>query len=118
MYKRTRSTVYFVWWPGQRVLKVGYSLFQRWRAFELRGAELLALKEFDNDADAWDSEDLCHQALRAVCRAAFLEGAEATALLGGAGGGWAECFRVPGDLMGCELLAFCDAALDELLEAA
>ncbi|AHH20771.1 hypothetical protein NONO_c59950 [Nocardia nova SH22a] len=114
MSEPSRTTVYFVFWPARRVLKIGVTLAQRWTVFTSNGAELLASKKFDRVGDALDFEEACHDALGAVCRLAFANKAAASSsgLLGGSSAGYLECFAVPGDLMRSELTAFCDLALD------
>lgn len=114
MYARTGPIVYLVWWPQERIFKVGYSEHQRWRIFTLRGAELVQLRDFGSALDAARFETDCHHALRKVCRRGFQGRTEAVPLLGCAGAGWMECFAIPGDLMAHELPDFCDAALDIL----
>lgn len=120
MRESTPNTIYFVWWPTARIMKVGYSDQSRWRVFEARGAEVLALKSFPTCREALDFELACHDALKSVCRPGFpsRELAKASGLLGATSGGWLECFKVPADLTAAELLDFCDLALDQLGRAA
>lgn len=111
-YKRTTHTIYAVAWPEINVLKVGYSENQRWRPFLLRGGEVVQLSEFDDVVSAFSFESVCHRALRRICRTAFESATPAVPFLGAAGGGWSECYRIPGDLTGRELLELCNIELD------
>lgn len=120
MREPSPNTIYFVWWPAARVMKVGYTDQSRWRIFEPRGAEVLLLRQFDSARAALDFESACHEALASACRPAFAgrEQAKASELLGSQGGGWLECFAVPADLMGSELVEFCATAMTCLKEVA
>jgi len=106
-----KPTVYAVHWPEINVFKIGYSEQKRWRAFELRGANILALQEFDVFDLAYYFEYLCHRAAWEVCRPAFSSAHKAVPYLGGRGGGYVECCQVPGDLMPWEILPFIDYRL-------
>ena len=110
-YARTVPTVYTVNWPQDRIVKVGYSAQTRWRAFQIRGANLLGLMEFQTGGDALDFEYACQMGLKTVCRAAFNAAADAINYLGNGGGGYLECYLLPGDLMQSEVLAFIDSRL-------
>jgi hypothetical protein len=109
-----RNTIYVVVWPSIRVVKVGYSGRKRWRSFQNRGAELLALKDFDDCTTAFHFEDACHMGLRATCRYAFQSASEAEPYLGNKGGGYLECFRIPGDLTTGEVLEYIDYQLESI----
>ena len=115
MYSRTKPTVYAVYWPEINVFKVGFSEHQRWRMFVLRGAKILGLLDnFDSFSQALNFEDACHLALWPTCRPGFSSAKEAAPYLGASGGGYVECFRVPGDLMPSEILLFIDTQLEVL----
>jgi hypothetical protein len=115
MKRQLKNNVYLVYWPQIRVLKVGFASDKsRWRAFCIRGANLLAVKEFDNSTEGYAFEDACHMALGTVCRRAFNKSEEAVPYLGGRGGGYVECYSVPGDLMESELMEFIDNQLKVL----
>lgn len=118
MREPTRPTVYFVCWYEARVVKVGYSDQSRWRVFRPRGGEVVALKSFERVRDALDFEGACHAALQTCCRPAFRSKQDAidSRLLGAGGGGWMECFRMPGDLTDLEMLEYCDMALEGIAE--
>lgn len=105
-YARTKDTVYVVHWPEINVFKVGYSAQQRWRSFVLRGANVLKLMEFDTSTEAFLVEGGCHAALWEVSRSPFQTPLEAAPYLGNGGGGYVECFKVPGDLMASEILEY------------
>lgn len=111
---RHKPTVYAVHWPEINVFKVGFSEYRRWRAFEARGANVLDLMMFDHFKEAFDFELACHLAMSEVCRSAFKSGQEAACYLGSRGGGYKECYRVPGDLMPNEILKFIDFRLAAL----
>jgi hypothetical protein len=91
---KEKHTVYVVHWPEIRVVKAGYSERRRWRAFLSRGAEIVDLVEFEDVSDAFAYEDVLHDALRPNGYA-FDTALEAKPYLGGAGGGYMECFRMP-----------------------
>lgn len=110
-YARTMPTVYTVYWPHDRIVKVGYSAQTRWRAFQIRGANVLGLKEFQDAGDAFDFEYACQIGLRTVCRRAFNTAEDAVKHLGNGGGGYLECYLLPGDLMQSEVLDFIDSRL-------
>jgi hypothetical protein len=110
-------SVYAVYWPEINVFKVGTSEShrRRWRTFINRGAILLGLKDFKGFSFSdYDFEGVCHDVLSDVCRRGFNTSAEAVPYLGGQGGGWLECYRVPGDLMPSEILDFLDSRLEVL----
>jgi len=107
-------TVYAVYWPELNAFKVGSSTLQRqrWRTFTNRGAVLLGLKSLAPDISDYDFESVCHDVLRPVCRPAFNTADDARPYLGGSGGGYVECYCVPGDLMPSEILPFIDSQLE------
>lgn len=108
-YKATKHTVYIVQWPDQRVVKAGYSLHQRWRAFELRGAVVVDLIEFESHNDAYVFEQLVDAALCAACRKRpFKSAKDAAPLLGTGGGGWMECWALPPGLTPMQILTETD----------
>lgn len=110
-------SVYAVCWPEIKVFKIGTSdnHRRRWRAFLNRGATLLGLKDVsDLGISDYDFEGVCHDVLKEVCRPAFRSAVEAVPYLGGQGGGWLECYRIPGDLMPSEILPFVDYRLEAL----
>lgn len=109
-----KPTVYAVHWPKINVFKIGFSEKRRWRAFEARGANVLDLMDFDDVSNAYAFEDACHYVMTEVCRSAFTSGKEAAPYLGGQGGGYMECYRVPADLMPREILEFVDCQLNAL----
>lgn len=111
-YKRTKPTVYTVYWPAINVFKVGFSEHQRWRTFVNFGAQILDLEEFDTTTDGYAYEDACHMVLWPICRPGFDTAAEAMPYLAGQGGGYVECFKVPGDLMPGEIIPFIDSQLE------
>lgn len=112
MYSRTRPTVYLVHWPEINVFKVGYSDFQRYRTFTLRGANLIDTKQFDSIDDGLNFEKACHYALRdGGCSPAFRQASEAVEYLGSEGAGYSECFRLPADLTAPEIPQYIDAML-------
>jgi len=114
MKKTSKNYVYLVHWPEIRVFKVGFaSHHRRWRAFCIRGANLVAVKSFEDHRSGYAFEDACHLSLTKVCRAAFDAPEDARPYLGGQGGGYVECFKVPGDLMESELMAFIDMQLED-----
>jgi hypothetical protein len=107
-----KQTVYAVHWPEINVFKVGISERKRWRTFVNRGANVLAIMDdFDDYIGASDFEAACHFAAESVCRPAFTSAREAVSYLGNHGGGYMECYRVPGDLMPSEILRFLDSQL-------
>jgi hypothetical protein len=95
-YKRTAHTVYVVYWPEERLLKVGYSERQRWKPFVARGAEVLALKQFSSYDAASFYEHTCHKIMRQVCPRPFTSAHQARQYLGSDGGGYRECYRMLG----------------------
>lgn len=95
MQKRKRkSVVYVVHWPEIGVMKAGISEQKRWRKFVELGAVVIDLIEFDNYLDASAFETVVHKGMRPNGYA-FNTAAEAEPYLGGKGGGYCECFRVP-----------------------
>jgi hypothetical protein len=109
---KKKTAVYAVFWPDINVFKIGITNRKRWGSFVSRGAKLLAtLDNFENGSQALDFERACHIVSSEVCRPAFTSSAEATPYLGNGGGGYLECFRVPGDLMPSEILRFIDSRL-------
>lgn len=107
-----KSTVYAVHWPEINVFKIGFSERRRWRAFVNRGANLIGLlDDFANASEGYDFEHACHIVSREVCRPGFRTAAEANPYLGNAGGGYVECYQVPGDLMPTEILDFVNSRL-------
>lgn len=92
-YKKHDPTCYVVMWPNDSLVKVGFTAKQRWRKFELRGAEVLALFEFEKSHDAFECESVGHHWLRDRFPYAFGLKDESVQFLGADGGGWAECFR-------------------------
>jgi hypothetical protein len=118
MYSRTKPTVYAVHWSQINVFKIGFSDCQRWRIFQLRGATLLGLKSFDTVSDGLDFEAVCQDVLSEVCRPVFRTNQAAEPYLGGRGGGYLECFRVPADLMPSEILSFIDFRLEAFVQEA
>lgn len=94
-YQATKHTVYIVQWPALGVVKIGYSLHQRWRAFLIRGAEVVDLVEVDSAADGYALETVVLGAFRQRCAPGFTTPDEADPYLGGRGAGWRECFRLP-----------------------
>ncbi|GAS95493.1 uncharacterized protein RMCC_2459 [Mycolicibacterium canariasense] len=102
-YKRTTHTVYLVHWPEINVFKIGYTEFQRYRAFVVRGANILKLFPFPTSTEAFDLETICHDVLWNLCEGGFDTPQEATPYLGNRGGGYVECFKTPADLMPSEI---------------
>lgn len=113
-YKQTDHIVYIVHWPQINVFKVGSSDHQRWRAFALRGAKIIKLTRFDCPSCGYKFEGACHRAIWDVCRPAFGNATEALPYLGGTGGGYRECFRLPGDLSPWEIAPFIESQLTEV----
>jgi hypothetical protein len=93
-YKRTKHTVYVVFWERDNLFKIGYSAAQRWKPFVARGAEVLALKEFPSYGEASAFESICHRIARQVMPIAFASAGEADRFLGGGGGGYTECYQM------------------------
>ena len=107
-----KPTVYAVHWPDINVFKIGFSERKRWRAFLNRGANLIGLlDDFANASEGYDFEYACHIVSSEVCRPGFESSVEARPYLGGSGGGYVECYRVPGDLMPSEILHFVNSRL-------
>ena len=113
-YRKTKHTIYTVFWPKRRIIKVGYSEKQRWRSFEIRGANTIGLMEFDDISDALAFERACHYGLSRVCRPAFPSSSTASKYLGHGGGGYSECYVLPADLMESEMLDFIDYQLADV----
>lgn len=89
-WKECPPSVYVVRWGP--IWKVGFSAGQRWRKFELRGAELLHLFAFDSQTEAFHVEEQLHRHFRRTAHPAFDNWSEAVPFLGPRGGGWSECF--------------------------
>jgi hypothetical protein len=96
------ESVYLVRWPDG-VTKVGYTSFKRWRTFELRGAEVLAVWAFDDCTDGLACEEDMQQALPFPLR--FRSAREAIPYLGSGGGGYLECYATPTDIPNSAVLA-------------
>lgn len=111
MREPSPATVYIVRWPEHSIVKVGYTDASRWRIFEPRGGEVIALQSFPNALLAVRHEAKCHEELGAVYAAAFHDRKEAMALgvLGSQGYGYTECFTVPASVPSTEVLALCSA---------
>lgn len=109
-------SVYAVYWPEINVFKIGTSERRRsrWRGFVNRGAVVLGVVDPSPGISDYTFEDACHLAIQDCCRPAFGTAQQAVPYLGGQGGGWLECFRVPGDLMPSEILPFVDSRLEVL----
>jgi hypothetical protein len=99
--------VYLVHWPDIAVMKAGVSCQKRWRAFVQRGAEIVDLVPCDDPADAYELESVVHAGLIGS-GLAFRSAAEAVPYLGGNGGGYRECFRVPDGMTPMEILQSVD----------
>lgn len=95
VYSKTRDTTYLVHWPTARVIKAGISKRQRWRAFTSRGAVVISLFEETGWLDALAMEVLLQTGLATVCKPAFRTAKQAEPFLGGRGGGYLECYRLP-----------------------
>jgi hypothetical protein len=106
--KKTVNTVYLVHWPEINVMKAGYSKRRRWWSFQRRGAVVVDLIHFDDFSDASAFESVVLAGLRSRGKLAFKSAAEAEPYLGGRGGGWLECYRIPEDLDPMELLRSID----------
>ncbi|MBM4685617.1 hypothetical protein GS876_21030 [Rhodococcus hoagii] len=111
-YSRTLPTVYAVEWEHDRIIKIGYSINQRWRNFVARGARVVTLMEFDDKVDALVFEQRAKAGLDAFCRPAFASADQAISRLGIGGGGWRECYRLPGDLTTREVLDQCNNEME------
>lgn len=107
-YKATKPTVYIVQWPGENLVKVGFSCNQRWRPFVLRGAAVVDLVEFDSAVDAFDFETLVLRGFAKIGSRAFTCADDATPYLGSGGGGWLECYRLPDGVKPADVLAETD----------
>lgn len=108
MKQKLTDTIYVVHWPEINVMKAGYSTRRRWWAFQRRGAVVVDLIHFDNSTDAFAFESVVLAGLRSRGPLAFESAAEAEPYLGGRGGGWLECYRIPEDLDPMELLKSID----------
>lgn len=89
---------YLAWWPADHIVKAGFaSSKKRWRAYELRGATMLLLCRHDDFRDAFECETLLDRAIRRIpgITAAFESKDQAVGHLGGPGGGYTECYRIP-----------------------
>lgn len=107
-----KATVYAVHWPEINVFKIGFSERQRWKAFVNRGANVIGLlDDFAAGTSGYDFEYACHLVSSEVCRPGFKSAEEAAPYLGGRGGGYMECYRVPGDLMPSEIVGFVNSEL-------
>lgn len=107
-YKRTVHTTYLVHWPDTNILKVGYSQCQRWRPFVLRGAVIVDLIEFPDSTGAFEMETVIQEALDRVIPRAYTSAEQAVDALGGRGGGWKECYRLPAGQTPLEVLSTLD----------
>lgn len=104
-YKQTKPTIYVVHWPEIGVVKSGFSCNQRWRAFQLRGAIVDDLIPFDDARDAFAMESLVDRALHQFCvRRPFKSARDAEPYLGGRGGGWLECWKLPAGVTPLQIL--------------
>ena len=111
-YKQTRPTVYVVHWPAIDVFKVGCTERQRWRMYLLRGAQLIALHEFDSVSAAYGYEGQCHRLLESLCSPGFGSTADAEPYVGVRGDGYLECYQLPTDVPAIEIAALIAAELD------
>lgn len=103
--------VYIVYWPGLHTVKAGYSSRRRWRAFLKRGAQIVDCVPFGNSTDAFEFESLILRRLKTVGTPAFSSALHAEPHLGGRGGGWCECYRLPDGITPMGLLQSTDWSL-------
>lgn len=90
-----KPVVYLVHWPEISVMKAGISTRKRWRAFLQRGAVVVDLVEFDDYFEASAFESVAVEGLRTLGPYGFSSAEEAAPYLGGNGGGYRECFKIP-----------------------
>lgn len=90
--------VYLVYWPDQRIVKVGVTAGSRWLLFVRRGARVAAVTPFDSTTDALDYEGRVLDYLDIQGKEAFASPLEAGPYLGLHGSGWRECRRFDADL--------------------
>ncbi|WP_349318876.1 hypothetical protein [Mycolicibacterium canariasense] len=107
-YQATKHTVYIVHWPDLGIVKVGYSLHQRWRTFVNRGAVVVDLVEVDSRGDGYALEALVLAAFAKRCGPAFESQPEADPYLAGRGAGWRECFKLPAGVSPMDILTHND----------
>lgn len=88
---------YLVAWDEMRVAKAGITEGYRWRGFVLRGARLVALYQVRTVTEMYDLEMHLDADLDYNGVPAFSTAAEAVPFLGGRGGGYKECYRLPDD---------------------
>lgn len=107
MREPSPRTIYCVRWRDAGIVKVGYSDESRWRIFEPRGAEVVALWQFDTCVEALDHEARCHEILECIGTPAFSsrDDAIASRLLSSRGCGYTECFRISHSVTDSALLA-------------
>jgi len=88
---------YLVGWP-EGIVKAGSTWArgrQRWGGFLCRGATLLDLSYYADLSEPLLAELWLEQRIRSTYPEAFNSREEARPYLGGTGGGWTECYRVP-----------------------
>ena len=112
MREPSPATVYVVWWRQPDIIKVGYTNQSRWRVFEPRGADVLALWQFPNALDALDFESFCHRELEALLPLAFADKTEAkeSRLVPG-GCGHMECYQLGDEWTATDVLEYLSAHL-------
>ena len=89
-YKRHKPATYLVCWGD--LWKAGITSCERWRKFELRGAEVVQVTYFDSVHDALALEEDLLDGLAERGHRPFETKADARDYLGHDGGGWRECW--------------------------
>ena len=94
----TEFYVYFVSWPGNGIVKVGYASHRRARIARYvskRGGHLHMIVGFSTHEEAFHREHLALSALRSTWPRRFSSAIEAEPFLGLRGSGWTECLSIP-----------------------
>lgn len=90
------NQLYVIGWPDLEIIKVGTTSVgrRRYGPFLARGGEMLSLASYPS-CEHLDEESRLQSEMRARWPPAFSSKVDASSALGGHGGGYLECFRVP-----------------------
>lgn len=97
-YKTHGPMLYLVRWPDG-VTKLGFTTKQRWRHFVINGASVLALYEFETSGGAFAAESAGQTWMAERFPYSFDSIEVSFNQMGPDGGGYAECFTIPAEMM-------------------
>jgi len=109
---RVPPSVYGVAWDADRIVKIGFSEYQRWRHFIGRGGRVIFVRQFAEFHSAITAEGVCHDLLRSLSFACpFRSAIDAEPYMGRGGGGWRECYAMTAEDALRAMDAVCPTAL-------